>query len=450
MPGNPFQRRVVQRDGLPVLPGRYPFLGHAWVFSDDLLSVIRRAHADLGPLFWLNLFLDRWMLVCQGLPAFETLRSKSVTNGHLRREKAGELIIGAGMLSLDGAPHQHVRSAMSSPFTPRGLQTGAIGGVMASVFEARMRAWCDRGAISVLDEMKEATLEVVFRIVDVPAHDLPTWRAHFMPFLDGSYGVPILLPGTPLYRTAKARKWLDVHIHEMVRRARAAPDPDSILGLLVAAKDEEGAPLSDAELVDNLRFLFVAGHETTAAVTSWMLIELARSPELWDRLRAEALSAPAAPRTPSEAQRFPVAEALFREAARLYAPVTLTNRKTAAPITLHGHAVPEGTMIGISPAMACRDPAVYADPDTFRPARWLDRRDPPSAYELMAFGAGPHFCMGYHLAWLESVLFAVTLARTAAERGLTPRLAPGGPPPRQTYSPAGGHPAADIRVVLTP
>jgi cytochrome P450 family 117 subfamily A len=271
MPGNPFQRRVVQRDGLPVLPGRYPFLGHAWVFSDDLLSLLRKAHAELGPLFWINPFFDRWMLVCGGSSVLEVLRSKSVSNKYLREEKAGNLIVGEAILSLEGAAHQHVRSAMNPPFAPRGLQNGSFGNVMASVFEAHIRAWCARRTIPVLEEVKWASLEVVFRMVDVPTRDLRIWRSHFLPFLRGAFAPPLLIPGTPLYRTAQARKWLDEHILEIVRRARKSPEPGTILTSLIHAKDEHGEPLSEAELVDNLRFLFVAGHDTTAAVMSWIL-----------------------------------------------------------------------------------------------------------------------------------------------------------------------------------
>ncbi|MEZ4295559.1 MAG: cytochrome P450 [Polyangiaceae bacterium] len=446
MRGNPLQRKVVFRDGIPVLPGRYPLLGHGWVFSADLLSLLRGGHADLGPLFWINPFLDRWMLICGGSSVFEILRSKSVSNAYLRDEKAGNLIVGSAILSLDGAAHQHVRSAMNPPFAPRGLQNGSFGQVMASVFSARTGAWCARGTIPVLDEVKEASLEVVFRMVGVPTDELSVWRGHFLPFLRGAFAPPFLIPGTPLYRTAQARKWLDEHILQIVRRARESEETGTILASLIHAKDENGEPLSDAELVDNLRFLFVAGHDTTAAVMSWILIELARDPQLWDQLCAEALAAPDVPRSPREAQAFPVAEALFREAARMYAPVTLTNRRTVAPMTLHGHEVPVGALLGVSPALACRDPDAYADPDTFRPARWLGRREPPTSYELMAFGSGPHFCMGYPLAWLESVLFAVTLARKASEVGVRPRLASGSPPPRQVYNASSGHPAPDIRV----
>ncbi|MEZ4295562.1 MAG: cytochrome P450 [Polyangiaceae bacterium] len=449
MRGNPFARAVVQRDGFPVLPGRYPLIGHAWVFFGDLLEVLRGGHARLGPLFWMNLFLDRWLLVCEGALGFEALRSKAVANGHIRKEKAGELILGGSMLSQDGEAHRHVRSAMAGLFNPRGLATGALGGPLAAVIDEHVARWCARGSVVAKSDTMELTLEAVFRIAGVPADDLPIWREQFTRFLAGAFAPPILLPGTPLHRAARSRRWLDERIHALVRRAREAPDPESLIGFLVLAKDDRGAPLTDHELVDNIRLLLIAGHETTASVLSWVLVELARSPDLWAAVREEGTKAPAAPRTLREAQSFPVAESVFREAARLYSPVTLTLRKLVAPLSLGGRAIPDGAFVGVSPSLACRDPAVYPDPDRFDPSRWQRRREPPSQYELMAFGAGAHFCLGYHLAWMEGVQFVVTFARRMAERGLSPRLAPGARP-RLVYTPALSHVSADTVVHLLP
>jgi cytochrome P450 family 117 subfamily A len=447
--GNPFARAVVERDGFPVLPGRYPLLGHAWVFFGDVLEVLRAGHARLGPLFWMNLFLDRWLLVCEGQLGFEALRSKAVASGHIRKEKAGDLILGASMLSQDGDAHRHVRSAMSGLFGPRSLATGTLGDPIADVVDKHVSRWCARGSVVARSGTMELTLEAVFRIAGVPAADLPIWREQFIRFLAGAYAPPILLPGTPLHRTARARGWLDDRIRALVHRAREAPDPESLIGFLVLAKDDQGAPLTDQEMVDNLRLLLMAGHETTASVLAWMLVELARSPDLWAAVREEATSAPAAPRTLREAQSFPVAESVFREAARLYSPVTLTLRKLVAPLSLGGRALPEGALVGVSPSLACRDPAVYPDPDRFDPSRWQRRKEPPSQYELMAFGAGAHFCLGYHLAWMEAIQFAVTLARRAAERGLSPRLPPGARP-RLVYTPALSHVSADTVVRFCP
>ena len=87
---------------------------------------------------------------------------------------------------------------------------------------------------------------------------------------------------------------------------------------------------------------------------------------------------------------------------------------------------------------------MFTSPDEFRPARWLER-GPPAQLEIVQFGMGPHFCIGYHLAWLEAVQFAVALVRTAERHKLRPRLL--GPEPKPVYLPT-EHPPARTRVTF--
>lgn len=88
-----------------------------------------------------------------------------------------------------------------------------------------------------------------------------------------------------------------------------------------------------------------------------------------------------------------------------------------------------------------RDPSQYEQPDAFRPERWAGRLDTLTPFDRLQFAAGPHFCLGYHLAWLEIVAFTAALARTTPEDGL--RL--DGPFPATRYLPL-LHPSASMRV----
>ena len=87
-----------------------------------------------------------------------------------------------------------------------------------------------------------------------------------------------------------------------------------------------------------------------------------------------------------------------------------------------------GTHLTIPNHTLSRDPELYPDPDSFRPERWLDKKEPPTPMEMVQFAAGPHFCLGYHLAWLEIVAFAVALGRALPAAG--PRLEGGFPATR--------------------
>jgi cytochrome P450 family 117 subfamily A len=417
------KKSIQYRDGIPVLPRRLPLLGHAWIHSGDVGATLREGKNQLGPLFWIDIFLNKWCLIYLGDDALEVIRSKEVTNAHMREFKMAMIILGESLLTQEGAEHRHMRSAMNAPFTPRGLGEARVGEQIASTVTARVDEWIERKQVSAITETKKLALEVIFRVVGVESSQIPSWREKYERLTTGSHYPPIMLPGFPGYNALKARQWLDRQVLAIVTEARHAASQVSLLSRLIRESDEDGAALSDAELVDNVRLLLLAGHETTSSVIAWIMIELARSADLWNELSTEFQKKKAIPMTLPEAAEFPFAEALFRESARFYAPQPLMTRKTTGWLTLRDYRVPPGTHVGTSPACLLRSPTLYPEPDRFQPSRWLGASAPPSAIDLCAFGAGRHFCLGYHLAWLETIQFTVALVSALSKRGLRPRLA---------------------------
>ncbi len=201
--------------------------------------------------------------------------------------------------------------------------------------------------------------------------------------------------------------------------------------------------MSDEELVDNLRLVMLAGHETSASTMGWIVAFLAQHPDAWDRLTAEAKGLGHVPVSTAELRELPYAEAVFREALRLYPPVAMDARLLSGPLELAGRTIREGTQLGIPVIHLSRHPDLHARHDAFVPERWLGKREGITPLELVQFGGGPHFCLGYHLAWMEIVQFTVALALTLGERGLRPRIVSGRAVPR--YAPL-LHPSMSLRV----
>jgi cytochrome P450 len=205
------------------------------------------------------------------------------------------------------------------------------------------------------------------------------------------------------------------HIGEMLdpRLAPGAPLADDLAGAAIAARDPEtGATFSREELVDELGVFFLAGHETSASVLTWVLYILAMQPEVVARIRAEvdALCGDG-PIEIEHAKRLPFTRNVFRETMRLYPPITFLPRVAAEDTTLGHRTVKRGTMLMIAPWTIHRHVKLWKDPDRFDPDRFTPEREgemTPGAY--LPFGVGPRVCVGAAFATLEASLIIARLA----------------------------------------
>ncbi|HEX5746420.1 MAG TPA: cytochrome P450 [Archangium sp.] len=436
---NLFSRSTQQpelREGIPVLPGALPLVGHSLYTMGNALTFLRDAEAKVGPLFWTK-NMGMYTLVCMGEPGFELLKNK-VTSSEFIREGSPDFV-GDSLLSRDGTPHRSLRSAMSGPFTPRGLTSSGASAISAEVIESYVTRFPEE-PFSLLAQTQGLALDIIFRVMGIDSSEMEAWNRNYREFILGALPIKQDFPFSPARRARQGRLWLDASFSRLISMARGKPDMPGTLSALLKTRDEEGRELSEQDLIQNLRLLALAGHETSASVMAWMGIVLAQRPDLWDQLREEAVAAPDLPRSPEDLKRHPFAEALFREVLRMYPPVSSTGRQAKEDLELHGKRVPKGTTLLVPLGAYGYDPKLFPEPDRFDPSRWMGRRLPPSAIETAAFGGGPHFCLGYHLAWMEVVQFATAFARELARRGKRPQLAPGTATPKLTYIPFGAPP----------
>jgi cytochrome P450 len=229
-------------------------------------------------------------------------------------------------------------------------------------------------------------------------------------------------------RRAKAE--LENVVDDLVRRRTGEPaDPPTVLDLLTDQPE-----LTDRQVRDQVMTLLLAGHETTAMALTWALAAIDQAPAVrveleaeWDaRAKSEAwvgdapTGQPAAQLPPAT---LPLTTAVLAETLRLWPPSWLFSRRVVEPLTLGERTVPARTMCLISPALLHRDPRWWAEPDEFRPHRWLrrepghpDRFDPKAPGQprgaFLPFGAGPRMCIGEQFAWSEAATMLAELGRT--------------------------------------
>ncbi len=244
---------------------------------------------------------------------------------------------------------------------------------------------------------------MICRLLGVPLEDEPqfSWASGLLAQgLDPFAAFTGTAPGFD--ERLEAGLWLRKYLRGLLERRRAEPGEDLMSGLI--AVEEAGDQLTEDEIVATCNLLLIAGHETTVNLIANATLALLRHPGHWTALSRQPGLAP------------PIVE----ETLRYDPPVQLVGRVAGEDMTVGGVPIPRGDTMMLLLAAAHRDPAVTERPDEFDPYR-------PAARHL-AFGLGPHFCLGAPLARLEATvaLSAVTSrfpeARLAAEPVYKPHV----------------------------
>src|SRR5581483_7575179 len=221
-------------------------------------------------------------------------------------------------------------------------------------------------------------------------------------------------PYSPWGKQVRRRKEIDQLLFAEFARRRAADlsGREDILSMLMQARDEDGQPLSDQHLRDELMTLLVAGHETTATSLAWMLYRIFGRPDVLEKLRAELREVSGTgPVTPQQINKLEYLEATIKETQRLNPILPVVGRRLKMPTTVGGRAVPAGVV-----AMPCiylthHRPDLWPNPDEFKPERFLGKK--PTPWEFFPFGGGNRFCLGAGFATYEmKVVLAQILSRT--------------------------------------
>lgn len=250
---------------------------------------------------------------------------------------------------------------------------------------------------------------------------------------------PIRWPGEETKKIEHAAAVIDRRVERMIAERRAAGmGRRDLLTALLTAHDEEGG-MSDKQVRDEIITLFVAGHETTATALAWSLYLLARNPEAYARVKAEARALGGRPATFEDLPALGYCLKVFKEAMRLYPPVYFFGRQATADVRLGDYDLPRSTIVLISLYAMQRRPEIWPDPLRFDPERFEPHAEEGRHRLAWApFSAGPRTCIGNHFALMEGPLVLATmLSRIDLELTST---APVLPDDYATLRPKGGLP----------
>jgi cytochrome P450 len=407
------------REPLRTPPGpRLPRLVQTFFFIFGSRWFISRMARRYGPVVQLSTAFDSNFVM-----VFDPALVKDVFRGSPERLRAGEANEPLGpalgmrsLLLLDGEEHLRQRRLMLPPF--HGQRMRAYEDVMREAADRAIDSWPLDREFALLPSTQQLTLDVILRTVFGVAEgprqeELKRRLRGMIDPVSNRFGILLMVlmrrgNKRALARFEERRRRVDELIYDEIARRREAPDLDKredVLSMLLLARDEDGRPMTDVELRDQLVTLLVAGHETTATGLAWVFDLLLRNPRVLAKLRQAVADGDDS-----------YVDAVAKEALRIRPVVPGVGRVVrGGTFELGGYTLREGTEINPSIAVIHARPDAFAGPREFRPERFLED-DPPDTYTWIPFGGGTRRCIGASFALFEMrVVIRRVIERTTLE-----------------------------------
>jgi cytochrome P450 family 135 len=331
------------------------------------------------------------------------------TNGIFR-----DVVGNHSILVMDGPEHLHHRRILLPVV---GRHAERYGELIATIARDRISTWEEGTEIRLLGEMEAISFEVMMRIAmgtDGRSEREARLRTLIPQMMDKCESPFTLIPWfrhevggvTPYARLMRFIDGIDEILYEAIEERRADPlvdIRDDALSLLIRATHEDGSPLDDRVIRDELLTMLMAGYETTTAGLTWAFERLLRAPDKLERLERELADGD---------QTYLMA--VVKETLRRRPVIPIAARKALVPIELMGYSLPAGSVLMVAIYLIHGDPEIYPDPKDFQPERFLDA-DPKGTEggAWIPFGGGIRRCLGASLAQYELAVVVRTVLEEA-------------------------------------
>lgn len=401
-------------------PGlRRSALWQSYRFATNPLALLDELEDRCGRIFTLRLVGSRpW--ICLSAPDHLRTMYTAPPDVLCAGEAAGSVFAPLtgwdASLNLDGNRHVQRRRMLQRPFGREKVRV--YSNAVQTLAREVVLSWPVAKPFAVHPSLRHITLSVILHAVFGIAVNARRGRLAQLVERLGDRGMNSLLLVVPALRWDLGRisPWgriltlvreTDAEIRREIVRRRAERDPgEDVLNVLLQARDEQGQPLSDGAIRDELIALLLAGYETTHTAIAWVLERLLACPEALPRLEKELFSV----EDPADLDKLPFLDAVIRESLRLR-PVSpiCGGRVVKQPFEVGGYRLPPGVILTNCSYLLHRRSDLYSEPSAFRPERFLDTHHDPHAWTT--FGGGDRRCVGYHLALLEMKVVIATALR---------------------------------------
>ena len=325
-----------------------------------------------------------------------------------RASNLGTVLGPGSTFSLDGDEHRARRKLLVPPF--HGKRMAGYEAIVEEEVMREIESWPEGGAFETLQPMMRITLNAILRTVfGAQGTSFDELRELFPPMIPLASRMAVMPPAfrrdlgpwSPWGRVQRCRRRYNETIADLISEARADPafeERADVLALMLQARYEDGSPISDDHIADELLTLLAAGHETTATTLAWAIERLRRHPRLLSRLTAEV-----------DAGGAELLQATIWEVQRIRPVVEATIRVARKRIRLGEWVIPEHHAVIASIAMSHSSERNFANPKSFNPDRFLGGN--PDTHTWIPYGGGIRRCIGAAFANMEMNVTLRTLLR---------------------------------------
>ncbi|MGW1782220.1 bifunctional albaflavenone monooxygenase/terpene synthase [Streptomyces sp. NPDC002143] len=404
----------------PLAGGGVPLLGHGWKLARDPLAFMARLR-DHGDIVRLRLGPKTvYAVTAPDLVGALALSPDYIISGPLWETLEG-LLGKEGVATANGPLHRRQRRTIQPAFRLDAIP--GYGPIMEEEAHALVERWQRGEVLDVTAESFRVSVRISARCLMRGSYmDARSERitSALATLFAGMYQ-RMVVPLGPLYRVPIPanrvfnRALADLHrlVDEIIAERRASGQkPDDLLTALLEAKDENGEPIGEQEIHDQVIAILTPGSETAGSVVMSLLHVLTEHPDQVDKIREEVKSVVGdRPVAFGDVRKLRHTANVVVETMRLYPAVWILTRRAVTDTELGGYRIPAGADIVYSPYAVQRDPRSYERHTEFDPDRWLPGGSPEvPKYAMTPFGVGNRKCPSDHFSMAELTLIAAVVA----------------------------------------
>jgi cytochrome P450 len=383
-------------------PGpRMPRALQAIAWTQRPLPFLERCRDRHGDAFTLRIMhWGDWVVLADPADVKAVFTAGDAVGVDVANPLLGPLLGPRSVMLMEEPEHLQRRKLMLPAFHGRAVAADAE--MMAAVARREVGRWPVGEPFELWPRMQEITQEVVMRAVFGPGEDprldgLRERLRRLTAWLNSPRNLALLATFGPgaMTRSRGYRETMrpvEEAVMAEARRRRSLPEEAAgtdVVSMLVRARYEDGAPMSERDLRDELVTLLSDG--PTSSTLAWTFERLLRNPEVLERLRLEVAA--------GEEAGGAYLDAVIKETLRLRPPVPVVVRRLLRPMTLAGRRLPKGTTVAPCIHLIHRDERIYPEARRFRPERFLEQA--PGTYTWIPFGGGVRRCLAASYAEME-------------------------------------------------